>query len=522
MGLLDIASSRTISRGFDYYLNDYVKDVKQINDYEYEGYVKGSLNEPYFVHVNIKHPKKSYCNCPFANGNRICKHMIALYFTVFEDEANEYEEWLNSSYDEYDEYDEYEYDEYEYDDYSIEDSFKEPLFFNQVLDNYLDSLSATQLKTTLKEILLKDKESTYFQYLKDYYKTYLGQDCSDLYFLDYLNNKIEEIISFHDYDYHDFSQKILTRKDKEKLIKLYNEKQNRSIIEQMILKPKLAVFDDYRHIVLSLKNQIEEKTLKNFSELLTSYFDTLKSYRIRNTIPKSNVLIVLDMINNYSIHNQAESLLKNAKYIEYIEYLIKNSIDVNLLYENFIQVIQKNYFKNKEYIPDILLAFYVNDKNNQEKFKQYMIYKFLANGDSISLRYLMTCHDFYKIFDELESKMKNPYLLAKLYAGSHKIDKLWSLLNKDYNQNYLYEYVEELKDEYQDKLYEIFINHFYETLKEGKSREVYRKAVKDIKVIYKLNDGHQLVDGIIEDLKNSNYKKCVALFDEIKKAYEVI
>lgn len=87
MGLLDIASSRTISRGFDYYFNDYVKDVKQINDYEYEGYVKGSLNEPYFVHINIKHPKKSYCNCPFANGNRICKHMIALYFTVFEDEA---------------------------------------------------------------------------------------------------------------------------------------------------------------------------------------------------------------------------------------------------------------------------------------------------------------------------------------------------------------------------------------------------------------------------------------------------
>lgn len=181
-----------------------------------------------------------------------------------------------------------------------------------------------------------------------------------------------------------------------------------------------------------------------------------------------------------------------------------------------------NYYKNKEYIPDILLAFYVNDNENQEKFKQYMIYKFLANGYSISLKHLMTYHDFDVIFHELESKIKNPYLLAKLYAGSHKIDKLWSLLNKDYNQNYLYEYVEELKDEYQDKLYKIFIDHFYETLKEGKSREVYRKAVKDIKAIYKLNDGNQLVESIIEDLKNSEYRKCIALFDEIKKAYEVI
>ena len=36
MGLLDIASSRTVSRGYDYYFNNNVKDVKQINDYEYE------------------------------------------------------------------------------------------------------------------------------------------------------------------------------------------------------------------------------------------------------------------------------------------------------------------------------------------------------------------------------------------------------------------------------------------------------------------------------------------------------
>ncbi|NMB97839.1 MAG: hypothetical protein GYA02_14710 [Clostridiaceae bacterium] len=38
--------------------------------------------------INIVHPRKSKCNCPHADGRRvICKHMIALYFTVFPKEA---------------------------------------------------------------------------------------------------------------------------------------------------------------------------------------------------------------------------------------------------------------------------------------------------------------------------------------------------------------------------------------------------------------------------------------------------
>ena len=34
-------------------------------------------------YILIKHPRKSKCNCPFAEGRRVvCKHMIALYFTI--------------------------------------------------------------------------------------------------------------------------------------------------------------------------------------------------------------------------------------------------------------------------------------------------------------------------------------------------------------------------------------------------------------------------------------------------------
>lgn len=58
---------------------------------------------------------------------------------------------------------------------------------------------------------------------------------------------------------------------------------------------------------------------------------------------------------------------------------------------------------------------------------------------------------------------------------------------------------------------------FYEILKEGKNREVYHRASVYIAAISKLDDGKTLVNKIIANLKISDYQKCLALFDEIKK-----
>ncbi len=78
--------------------------------------------------------------------------------------------------------------------------------------------------------------------------------------------------------------------------------------------------------------------------------------------------------------------------------------------------------------------------------------------------------------------------------------------------------VEILKDKYNDELYSHFIDEFYNILKEGKSRENYHKASKYICAIFKLNNGKELVEKIVIDLRKSNYQKCSALFDEINNA----
>ena len=98
MGLIETASGNSVWRGMDYYENKKVVSWKKLNDGIYDGVVLGSEGNAYNVHVETMHPRKSVCNCPFAEGRRVvCKHMIALYFTAEPKAAGDFlkqvEEW---------------------------------------------------------------------------------------------------------------------------------------------------------------------------------------------------------------------------------------------------------------------------------------------------------------------------------------------------------------------------------------------------------------------------------------------
>lgn len=89
MGLVDLASGDSLWRGYDYYAAKHVTSHRKVSANEFEGTVAGSGNKQYEVHIDTEHPRRSTCNCPHAKGRRvICKHMVALYFTIFPDEAN--------------------------------------------------------------------------------------------------------------------------------------------------------------------------------------------------------------------------------------------------------------------------------------------------------------------------------------------------------------------------------------------------------------------------------------------------
>lgn len=91
MSLLSCASSASVWRGYDYYEQKKVHDLEANSDSQYMAAVDGSGRNRYGVMIDIAHHRKSMCTCPHADGKRIiCKHMVAVFFTVFPGEAQKF------------------------------------------------------------------------------------------------------------------------------------------------------------------------------------------------------------------------------------------------------------------------------------------------------------------------------------------------------------------------------------------------------------------------------------------------
>ena len=150
MSIFTSASGKSIYRGYDYYLNNKVSNLVKISDTEYEAWVQGSKEQPYRVHLNIHKPKTSVCDCPFANGRKICKHMVAVYLTAFPDEAEDYKRQL---------------EEYEAEEEQREQEFE--ALCNKVLDT-IDSMSVDDLKQVLLQFLFEGPEWQFERFVDEW------------------------------------------------------------------------------------------------------------------------------------------------------------------------------------------------------------------------------------------------------------------------------------------------------------------------------------------------------------------
>lgn len=100
MSVITAASAQSAYRGYEYYEAQTVIQVEQTEDGLLLGKVQGSENCCYDVMVNLAHPRKSSCTCPHAAGRQlVCKHMVAVYFTAFPQEAKQYIEEIEQDWD---------------------------------------------------------------------------------------------------------------------------------------------------------------------------------------------------------------------------------------------------------------------------------------------------------------------------------------------------------------------------------------------------------------------------------------
>lgn len=521
MSILTSASRNSVSRGYDYYKSNNVLSFVKLNDIEYKGKVQGSGSKTYDVIINVKHPKKSFCDCPFANGNITCKHMVALYFEIFPDEASDYEDWINSSYEDDDYYEEdyyYEGDDYYEDGYYHKKKFCKPLFFNAALNNFVDSLSHEKLKEYLINELKMDEERTYHLFLEANYNNFLGSNKSELLFLNIINERITKITNYIDYNYNRFNDKILTESEKKKIELMYKNESIKVIIDEMLLNEKLTSFYDFEWIAKFYKKYGDPIIINTFVEKTKQYFDSLKHYSIKNEIPKSNTLIALYILQDNNLIDTANMIYNNSKYSNFVEYVIRKNNNKNGLYKEFLKLIDKNYLKNKEYIPDVLGIFSIFDPDNIEKMKIEYLYSFICLENYNYLNLISNECSEEEVLSFVESKTKNINVLTMLYRFYNKIDEIWNLYIKNENNYLLINNIDILKVKYNTDLYNCFKKEFYNTLSNGKNREIYYLACKYISAINELNNGDKYINNIIKDLEKSEYSKCKALFEEIEKA----
>lgn len=148
MGLIDIASSASVWRGYEYYKENKVCSVNKVSENEYDGTVAGASKDPYSVRIDILHPKKSTCNCPFAEGNKkICKHKVALYFSVFPKEADIYLAAVEQAEKEEEEYEEQIYD---------------------LVGQKISKMKKSELQDALWQVLMDGPEWVFDRFVREY------------------------------------------------------------------------------------------------------------------------------------------------------------------------------------------------------------------------------------------------------------------------------------------------------------------------------------------------------------------
>ncbi|SDI72680.1 SWIM zinc finger family protein [Dolosicoccus paucivorans] len=159
--VVHLASSASFYRGMTYHQNKAVITGTDRGDGMYEGEVKSSLDNVYQVVIDIHHPRKSPCTCPFAKGRRvICKHMVALYFFNFPEQAEAIlAEWEAEERAEKEAYNSWK-TEYQ----------KQQQMEIEITTTYVNSLSVQQVRQKLIDALVQEFDRKYPPYYDNSYE----------------------------------------------------------------------------------------------------------------------------------------------------------------------------------------------------------------------------------------------------------------------------------------------------------------------------------------------------------------
>lgn len=453
-------------------------------------------NNDYYVMLNLDSPKGSRCSCPYAKDGHMCKHIAATYFALFEEEANAFEKEISKSqYDYRDEEDDYFYmdhfdDEDYYADAEENNFFIKPLFYDELLDDFLNELNEEELRKILRTELNKNEKLTYFNYLEEHYNNIKKVNeydpkimLDELYTLISINTKngywSQDFLSFS------FSEK-------EMINKLYFDyPYYHERLKDILLNEKFLIHSASNYVVNFYLDKLCESELRELDEVLLNLLKELKKTNISGSKSKSNLLINSYIIKKHLMELDldfiSESLIKNAKYKEYIFFVINEVEDKHKLFKEYLLKLETLNSYNKIETVDALEFLYDNTKNNAIlKWKYFYDVLFKENINSIQK--LKEFKDFDVLLNKIIDRCKKDYLLEKIFISLDMKKELFELYYNKQVDYKLIEHAKYLSTDYKEELVEYFKERFLKFVENATKKDEYYDVCKYIKGIALCDD----------------------------------
>ena len=547
---MDLFKKVILERGYEYFESGNVKDIHWDSNTVY-GKVKGTEEYNVSAEIDGENVGKLSCDCPYAKGQKKCKHMAALLFKVLGGDICIDDKYDDEYYDEDD--DEY----YEYYLYECDEEYNNVIDDDYRIDKLIDSLDEEILKDVLKYLLENNSSArrSFLKYINNeddninienlkesidciFYENsddeYIGYDESSILWNelnDFIDRKIEPLIelqryieavklilhlasSFTEYDIDDSDGVIMgiySRCEEiiSLVIRLCSEKEEEKIFQDVVYEIDNNN-DEYGYykgfLDRLLFNQFKsEKSLKEILKIVNSRIKSLSGDKEDSfsqfyfKIILSAKLKIMEELNLPD--NEIEKFYTENKFMPEICVMFADRLIENRNYNRAIEVLRESDNQNKEIREKLKEVYKITD--NKVEYQNILWNELKDDGTATIDEKVFELKSCSLILHEF-------YYIEKLY------DRLMSYIEQDRVSIYTVDlYEETLKKLYPERLLKKYVNIINDEIKMVSDRKKYKQIIKVLVKMKGYVGGDEVVDKIANEWRNK-YKRRKALIDEMK------
>lgn len=526
---------RILDRGYDYYFDDRVEDLR-INSNR----IKAVVNGTDFYHVEIKLNGNKIigmsCDCPYALDGHNCKHMAAVLY-----------EWqLRVTHPEIDSLQ------------LVEDASEEDVrsFLIQVLDDN-PNLVETFKQYTQNEFslttMIDDLEGVCDSYSNGYhYIDYeFSRDFCDNYedavdkWLDVLKKRDQYSLAFR-----------FLLKAYEVFYKLDIEDNGGETVALSVI-----IISQWANIIMCMDDLERLEAFVELGQYLNSMRDYYDSQKIIEIFfdclsGKEFLKLKLDLVKKQLDYIESHDDIFNRGYAiegfakKYLELLKKNKAskkEISAVYKKYWEYIpirmdcvytcinNKEYDKALDYIDECIDFEYENQdrmkfniklkkdiykkqgniKAYREELKNLILFFNDTNlEDYVELRSLFFDKGWIKERDSIIEQLTPGRFLCEILETEQLYEQLLDVLLRSDDKYLLHQYTDLLSEKYPERLLQIYRENVEKQAESTGSRKHYYQIVEELRIMKSITGGDKIVDKIIKKWK-VQYKNRSAMLDEL-------